>query len=134
MIYSHTHINRKVSVDASNIFISISCSALPLISTPSLKLNGTFILSQLIPPKRFMQYNEVELSERAIIDLESPNNVPIKIYFNIETTQISGKESLISYGRCLEKQLDRLSLAAARISKSEKIPVKFLYLFILHLF
>eukprot|EP01083_Nonionella_stella_P040728 110421_1 len=109
---------KHLIVKANHVSATISGYALPLISTPYLEVDGTFILGQLLCPKqRFIERQSIELSPSVHVELESHEFIPTKVYYDLNA-KIYGKESLLAYGKCMEPGLDKLSLCLDRIAKS----------------
>lgn len=109
---------RKISVKAENICASLSGYPLPLLSTPMFEMEGLVIIGHLGTPVRFQAYSRVCLSPHVFMNVEATDFIPIKIYCDIKC-KLYGKESLISWGRCLDGVFDKLSQCAKRLSKKD---------------
>ena len=115
---------KHVDVEAHDFCWTLSGYALPLMSTPCLLMKGRVILGQLrCPQRRFIRHRIFELTPTLSVDLSNHKFVPMKVYCDL-SAEVLGKESLFTYGKCMEPGLDKMAMAIDRLDTTVQ-PLKF---------
>ncbi len=65
----------------------------------------------LCPQQRFIEHHIIDLTPTLNVDLSSHEFIPLKVYCDF-SAKIFGKESLLTYGKCMEPGIDKFGKLA----------------------